>query len=371
MQPKNFIPVSRPAISKQDITAVTETLSKTYVAGGPQLPAFEQAIAAYCGRKYAVAVSNATSALYIALRALQFPPGSKILLPSFTIVSLLHAVILCGHTPVFIDVNKSTWNVTLEDIKKVLHKKIAAAIIPETYASAGPMSEIEEIFKKHKIPLIEDAAEGFGGSYKGKKFGSFGDISVLSFYANKLITTGEGGIVLSDDKNIYERCMSLRNLCFDKERRFIHNDVSGNYRMTNLQAALGLSQFSRIITFYAHRKRLYNLYLKLLVPLEESCITFQTIPKEVESSYWVFPVLLKANSFKATDVINRLQKGGVESRHFFYPLSDQPFLKGEKSESPVSISLWKKGLYLPVGNGISEEDVRTSSNTIIHVLKGN
>ena len=368
---KITIPVSRPKINAVDVEAITNVVSSSFVAGGPQLLEFENAVATHCGRRYGVAVSNATSALYIALRALNLAPKSKILLPSFTIVSLLHAVILCGHIPVFIDVNKSTWNVTLEDIKKVLHQKIVAAIIPETYASAGPMSEIEDLFKKHKIPFIEDAAEGFGGSYKGKKFGSFGDISILSFYANKLITTGEGGMVLSDNKKIYERCVSLRNLCFDKERKFIHGDVSGNYRMTNLQAALGLSQFSRINTFYAHRKRLYNLYLKLLAPFEDLQITFQTIPKEVESSYWVFPVLLKANSFKAADFINRLQKRGVESRHFFYPLSDQPFLKGEKLESPVSMSLWSKGLYLPMGNGISEKDVQTSSNTIIHVFKGN
>lgn len=363
-----MIPVSRPKMDSRDAKAVTNAILSTFVAGGKKLTEFEKAIASFCGRKYAVAVTNATSALDIAVHSLALAPKSKILVPSFTIVSLIHAVIINGHIPVIIDVDKNTWNVDIGQVEKAVKKGIKAAIIPQTYASSPPMNEITNLLKRKGIVLIEDAAEGFGGSYKGKQFGSFGDMSILSFYANKLITTGEGGMVLTDNSKLYDLCVNLRNLCFDKDRRFVHSDISGNYRMTNLQASLGLAQFKRINNFYQHRKMLYQMYIKLLSPLYGKQIVFQKIPKEVESSYWVFPVLLLDGGMSADQIIGRLYEKGVEARHFFYPLERQPFLKGKYSPCRVSLDLWRRGIYLPLGNGIREDEVYQSAAVLTRCL---
>ena len=363
-----MIPVSRPAIDRSDIEYVKRVMRDTFVTGGPQIAEFEEKIAGYCGRKYAVTVTNATSALAIAVRALKLTPKSKILVPSFTIVSLIHAIIINGNKPVIIDLDPNTWNESLKQLREAIKKDIKAAIIPQTYSSAPPMLEISELLKRSGVMLIEDAAEGFGGSYNGKKFGSFGDISILSFYANKLITTGEGGMILTDDKKIHDQCLSFRNLCFDKDRRFIHSDLSGNYRMTNLQAALGLAQFKRINMFYRHREKLYQMYIKLLSPFYGKQIAFQQIPKVIESSYWVFPILLLDEKHTADQIISQLNEKGVEARHFFYPLERQPFIKEKYIPCPVSLNLWKYGIYLPLGNGIAENEVERSSQALLDIL---
>src|SRR3989338_1099195 len=370
MTAPKLIPVSRPLISQKDIQFVEKALSSTYVAGGEFIPQFESAVSKYCGRKYAVAVTNATSALYLAVRALTLPPGSKILIPSFTIVSVLHAVLLNGCIPQFIDVDPRTWNVSRESVEQSRSSGIKAAIIPETYASAPPMEEIQILMEKNKIPLIEDAAEGFGGSCRNKPFGSFGEMSILSFYANKLITTGEGGMILTDKKSLYDRLALLRNLYFDPDRKFIHRFLSGNYRMTNLQAALGLSQFYRIQSMYQYRKKLYQIYLENLKKDSHKYFDFQKIPSQIKSSYWVFPVLLRNFSEKKTlSLMKKLLKNGIESRHFFYPLDKQPLLKSKNKFNSVSLNLFSKGIYLPLGNAISENEVRTSSKISLKLLR--
>lgn len=364
------IPVSRPSISKADIQAVERAVKSTFVAAGPNIIEFENKLAEYCGRKFAVAVSSGTSALLIGLKALDLPPGSKVLVPVFTIVSALYAIIACGHKPVFVDINEKTWNVDDCILGKLIKRDIKAAIIVQTYASSPPMRKIYTLLKKYNIPILEDTAEGFGGEEKRKKFGSFGKISILSFYANKLITTGEGGMILTDERDLYERLCSLRNLFFDKERKFIHHELSGNHRMTNYQAALGLSQLKQIAFFYHHRKMLYSRYLILLDDLQEY-IQFQYIQEDIKSSYWVFPILLQRKAhFTAAQFIEALAEKQVEARHFFYPLDKQPFLPEDyQINSKISYNLWRDGLYLPLGNGIKVKEVEKVSQIVRKLLK--
>jgi perosamine synthetase len=364
-----MIPVCRPDLSAGDVQAVAEIVGSTFVAGGPEIAKFELEVATRCHRRYGIAVTNGTSALVLAVRALNLPPGSRILIPSLTIVSSLYAVVSNGHLPVFVDVNEETWNVEISDIRRIARDGLAAAIIVETYSSAPSMREISKLLKQERIPMIEDAAEGFGGSEDGQPFGSFGDISILSFYVNKLITTGEGGMVLTDDPDVCERLRSLRNLFFDRDRRFIHAEYSGNYRMSNLQAALGLSQLQRIDNFYAHRRHLYRLYLSLFSELEPFIQT-QLIPLNIESSYWVFPIVLREGvGYEAADFIKLLKNHGVEARHFFYPLDRQPCLgAGASQQSEVSYKVWTRGLYLPLGNGITEEEARTAAHVVRELL---
>ena len=364
------IPVSRPSISKADIQAVERAVKSTFIAAGPNVIEFENKLAEHCGRKFAVAVSSGTSALLIGLKAFNLPSGSKVLVSSFTIVSALYAIIAGGYIPVFVDINEKTWNVDECLLDKLVKNDIKAAIIVQTYASSPPMWKIYTMLKKYNIPMLEDTAEGLGGEDKRKKFGSFGKISILSFYANKLISTGEGGMILTDEKELYERACSLRNLFFDKERKFIHRELSGNHRMTNYQAALGLSQLKQIAFFYNHRKKLYSRYLTLLNDLQEY-IQFQYIPKDIKSSYWVFPLLLQRKAhFTAAQFIEALAEKKVEARHFFYPLDKQPFLPEDyQIDSKISYNLWRDGLYLPLGNGIKLKEVEKVSQIVRKLLK--
>lgn len=365
-----MIPVSKPDINKSDINFVSGVLKSSFVAGGQELGKFEKEIAAFCNRRFAVAVSNGTSALFLALQSLNLPVGSKVLLPQFTIISALYAVKGNNLAPFFVEVDPRTWNVSLQSVKKALAAKIAAAVIVETYASAPPVKQIVEALKSKGVKIIEDAAEGFGGKEDNRPFGSYGDLSILSFYGNKLITTGEGGMVLTDSRVLYERLCSLRNLSFDSERKFIHKNLSGNFRLTNLQAALGLSQFKRINSLYKHRQTLYNLYLKLLRGLEDY-MYFQSIPENVKSSYWVFPILLKSKvKENASGFMQKLKKRGIESRHFFYPLGLQPCLgKNEMADSEISLKLWQRGIYLPLGNGIAPKEIEITCKEISRLLK--
>lgn len=357
-----FIPVSRPSLKSSDSKEISKVVNSSFVAGGPEILKFEKTIANYCHRKYAVAVTNGTSALLIALRSLNLPPQSKILIPSFTIISVLNAVLENDYKPVFIDVEKNTWNISVDSLKSLLNQDIKAAIIVQTYSSAPPMSDIQRLLNNKKIILVEDAAEGFGGSENGRKFGSFGRISILSFYANKLITTGEGGMILTDDERLYKKILNYRNLYFDSERKYIHQEISGNYRLTNLQASLGLSQFKRMKSMYRHRQKLYDLYLRLLAEMEGKYIQFQSIPHNIQSSYWVFPILIKNfNENKLDKLMKKMLSLGIETRHFFYPLDHQPLLSSKSSTSDTSFNLWRSGLYLPLGNGITADEVIRSA----------
>lgn len=366
-----MIPVSRPDLNADDAAAVHEAVVSSFVAGGPQLAEFEAAVAARCGRRYGVAVNNGTTALVAAVAALGLPKGSRVMVPAFTIVSAAYAIVSNGHTPVFVDVDPETWNVHLPAVEAALARGIDAAVLVETYASAPPMSRLVQVLDQAGVPVIEDAAEGFGGAESDRPFGSFGSMSTLSFYANKLITTGEGGMVLADDERLVQRLRSLRNLHFDAGRTFIHSELSGNFRLSNLQAALGLSQLRRADAFYQHRQRLFEISAELLRDLAPR-VSLQRRPDAIRSSYWVFPVLIDESvGLSAESCIAQLHEAGVEARHFFYPLNRQPALgPASSTDSEVSFRLWRSGLYLPLGNGISEDEVRQSASAFRQLIRG-
>lgn len=365
-----MIPVSRPDLNVDDVRAVAEAVEAGDVAGGAQGSAFEAGVAAACKRAYGIGCTNGTAAMALALQALDVPRGAPVLVPAFTIVSALYAIHSAGHVPLIVDVDPVTWNVDLPGIERGIEHGAAAALLVETYCGAPPMARASELLASAGIPMLEDAAEGFGGAQGERPFGSFGEISTVSFYANKLVTTGEGGMVLTDSPEFAARVRSLRNLAFGPERNFVHTALAGNFRLSNLQAALGLSQLRRMEAFRAHRRRLYERYLDRLgdlVPL----IQFQKISLDVHSSYWVFPVVVAEESgWVAAGLITHLREAGVEARHFFHPLDSQPFLSENIAEPcPVSLRLWRQGLYLPMGNGITEEEVEVSANALRQVLR--
>ena len=311
-------------------------------------------------RKYSVAVSSGTAALELAVKALNIKKNDEVLIPNFTIISNALAVIRQHAKPILIDCNLKDWNIKIEDIEKNITKKTKAIIITHIYSFPNDMDKILKICKKYRLLIIEDAAEVLGAKYKKRMCGSFGDISTFSFYANKQITTGEGGMISTNDSKLYQKCKSLRNLCFGKENRFNHEDIGWNYRITNIQGALGLSQLKNINYVIKRKKeigRFYfnNLYnnpnIKILPPANSFAANI----------YWVVGIVIKNNKFTASKLSKKLSKYGISTRPFFWPMHKQKvFIKRKifkKKNFPNSNFISKFGLYLPSGLNLKKNDI--------------
>ena len=290
---KKFIPVSIPYISNQDIRFVNSTLKKGWISSdGPEVKSFENNFSKKIKRKYSVAVSSGTAALEIAIKSLDLKKNDEVIITNFTIISNALAVIKQNAKPVLIDCDIKTWNIKLEDLEKKITKKTKAIIITHIYSYSNDMDKIIKICKKNKIFLIEDAAEVLGLKYKNNYCGSFGDISTFSFYANKQITTGEGGMISTNNPKFYKKCKSLRNLCFGNKQRFNHEDIGWNYRITNTQAALGINQLKRLDKIVKRKMYIGNYYYKRL---SKNKNIYMTPPKISYSKniYWVVGIVIK------------------------------------------------------------------------------
>jgi perosamine synthetase len=355
-----MIPVSMPNITQEDIMSVSSALAKGYVSGGtPIVNEFEENWASICNRKFGVAVSNGTVALDLALEVLNLKPGDEIILPSFTIISCLNAVLRLKLVPVFIDANADDWNMSCEEIENRITSKTKAIIAVHIYGLPTDMDRILELAKKYSLHVIEDAAEAHGLKYKKKICGSFGVMSTFSFYSNKNITTGEGGMILTDDPVLASKLQNLRNLNFRKDERFISDELGYNQRMSSMQAALGVSQLKRLDGVISSRKDIANNYRELLKDLD-----FIQLPASQnnfsENHYWVFGLVLK-NEFKnrAKDIMKVLRNQGIETRAFFQGLHRQPVLEkysyANQENLRISENLSASGFYIPNGLNIKME----------------
>ena len=288
-----FIPVNVPKIFKQDKINVKDCLDKSWISSeGSYVKIFEKNFSKYNNRKYSIAVSSGTAALEISIKALGIKKNDEVLIPNFTIISNALSVIRQHAKPIPIDCNLDNWNIKIEDIEKKITQKTKAIIITHIYSFPNDMDKILKICKKHNIFIIEDAAEVLGLSYKNKKCGSFGDISIFSFYANKQVTTGEGGMISVNNLSLYKKCSSLRNLCFGKFNRFDHDDLGWNYRMTNIQASLGLSQLKNIKKVIKKKMNIGNYYFQKLKKNKN----LQILPPSNSFSkniYWVVGIVIK------------------------------------------------------------------------------
>ena len=326
----NFIPVSIPHITKRDILSVNQSLKKGWISSdGPEVKKFEEKFSKYVDRKYSIAVSSGTAALEIAVKALGIKKNDEVLVPNFTIISNVLAVIKQKAKPVLLDCNLENWNIKIEDIEKKITKKTKAIIITHIYSFPNDMDKILKICRKKKILVIEDAAEVIGLNYKNKKCGSFGDISTFSFYANKQITTGEGGMISVNKLDLFNKCKSLRNLCFGKINRFNHNDIGWNYRMTNLQAALGLSQINNINQIVKKKMLIGRRYYKNLSNNKNLQILSPTNSYS-KNIYWVVGIVIKSKKMKARLLSKKLIKFGIMTRPFFWPMHEQEIFKKMK-----------------------------------------
>jgi perosamine synthetase len=346
-----FIPVSIPEVSSEDIKSVNSVLKKGWISSdGPQVKIFESKFSKKINRKYSIAVSNGTAALEIAIKALGIKKNDEVIIPNFTIISNALAVIKQNAKPVLIDCDLKTWNINIDEIEKKINKRTKAIIVTHIYSFSNDMDKILKICKKYKIKLIEDAAEVLGLKYKKKMCGSFGDLSTFSFYANKQVTCGEGGMISTNNFDLYQKCKSLRNLSFGKKQRFNHDDIAWNYRMTNIQAALGISQLKRLDKIVKKKIYIGNYYFK---KLSKNKNIYMTPPKISYSKniYWVVGILIKNKKVLAQKMIKDLNKYGIGARPFFWPMHNQNIFTKmkifEKGKYPNSSYLGKYGFYIP------------------------
>ena len=346
-----FIPVSKPYVSNEDVKSINKVLKKSWISSdGPEVEIFENKFSKKINRRYSIAVSNGTAALEIAIKALGIKKGDEVIIPNFTIISNAIAVIKQNAKPVLVDCDLDTWNMKIEDIQKKITKKTKALMITHIYSFANDMDKILKICKKNNIYLIEDAAEVIGLKYKNKPCGSFGDISTFSFYANKQITTGEGGMISTNNPILRDKCKALRNLCFGKKNRFNHDDIGWNYRMTNIQASLGISQLKRLSTTVKKKMYIGNYYFK---KLGKNNHIQMTPPQSLNSKniYWVVGILIKDKKILASNVIQNLRSHGIGARPFFWPMNEQKIFKKLKifnnTKYPNSNYLSRYGFYIP------------------------
>tara|TARA_Y200000002_G_C22650477_1_gene651138 strand:+ start:133 stop:1260 length:1128 start_codon:yes stop_codon:yes gene_type:complete len=352
---KKIIPVNRPKIYSPNNPEIKKALRDKWISGdGPVIEKFEKKFKGIIKKNYAIAVSNGTSALEIALASLKLKKGSKVILPNLTIVSCLNAIIRNNLKPIFVDVSVDDFNICINDLKKKISSDVKALIMVHTYGLAANIQEINKLKKRYNFKIIEDCAEGLGLKHKKRYLGNFGDLSTFSFYSNKLITTGEGGCILTDNKNYYQNCLKLRNLSFGSIERFKHEDLSGNYRISSLQCAYGISELKNFNKNIKLKKKIGTFYNK---NLKDVSFLKTPLKKNFTSSniYWVYPLIIKNNKKINKQHFQKfLKKNGIITRDFFFPLSEQPFLKKFKikiRKFKNSNYLYKNGIYIPSGLG--------------------
>jgi perosamine synthetase len=361
-----MIPVNMPLLDGNEIKYLTECVKSGWVSSeGPFIRKFEEDFAKYIGCEFGVAVANGTAALDIALAALDIGPGDEIILPTFTIISPIMQVVRSGATPVLVDSKAETWNMDVDEVVKKITKKTRAIIAVHIYGLPVDMNPLLEVCRENNIILIEDAAEMHGQTYFGKMIGSIGDISTFSFYPNKHITTGEGGMILTNNADLFERFKKLRNLAFEPDKqRFVHYELGWNYRMTNMQAAIGLAQLEKINSHLNKKRQIGQFYNDNLI-LRNGPFTSQLLETDyAENIYWVYGLLANYESEKLK-MVEYLTKYGIGTRPFFWCMHEQPVFRkmglfsGEKF--PVAEHLARCGFYLPSGLGLELNQLKMVS----------
>jgi perosamine synthetase len=366
------IPVSEPLLDERALAYVQEAARSGWISSeGRFIGEFERAWSQYCGVAHGVAVCNGTVALELAMAALALPAGSEVILPSFTIISCVAAVLRTGCRPVLVDCKPDTWCLDVAEVERKITGQTRAIMPVHIYGHMADMTPLMELARKNGLVVVEDAAEAHGAEYTGSRAGRFGAIGCFSFYANKIVTTGEGGMLVTDDAKLAERARSLRNLCFRRDQRFLHTELGYNFRMTNLQAAIGLAQIERIDDHLSRKRRMAALYNERLREIDGLILPVE-LPG-VKNVYWVYGVVLDETvPFDARVFAARLKEQGVDTRPFFLGMHEQPVLRERglfAGESyPVTERIARRGLYLPSGLNLSEAEIDTVCSVVRNCL---
>jgi len=371
---KDFVPVNEPLLDGNEKKYLAECIDSGWISSeGPYVKEFEQKFAARMGRKHGIAVSNGTAALDAAVEALNIGPGDEVIVPSFTIISCINQIVRNGAKPVFVDSDPLTWNMNVNQIEQKITARTKAIMIVHIYGLPVDVEPVLKIAKDHNLRIIEDAAEMIGQTYLNQPCGSFGDISIFSFYPNKHITTGEGGMVLTNDDELAETCRGLRNLCFQHNRRFVHERLGWNLRMTNMQAALGLAQLERLDEFIVKKRWIGSLYAELLNSVPGLQLPLSAT-SYAENIYWVFGIVLDDDTgMDAEQAMSSLAKAGVGTRPFFCPMNRQPVLRklGLVDSDPFDVAerLYRQGFYIPSGLKLTRDQIHRVADSVIGLLK--
>lgn len=369
------VPVNEPLLDGNEKKYLLESINTGWISSeGPFVRVFEEKFSARVQRKFGIAVANGTAALEVAVNALGIGKGDEVIMPTFTIISCAAPIVRVGAKPVLVDSDPRTWNMDVTKIEERITSKTKAIMVVHIYGLPVDMDPVLGLAKKYNLKIIEDAAEVIGQTYKGKPCGSFGDISCFSFYPNKHITTGEGGMVVTNDERLAEKCRSLRNLCFQPGRRFVHEELGWNFRMCNLQAALGLAQLERLDEFIEKKRNIGIMYTRLLKDVKE--IEIPMIKTSYANNiYWVFGIILRDNvKFDAFEAMKKLGELKIGTRPFFWPMHEQPvFLKMglfKNEKYPVAERIARRGFYVPSGLAVTSEQVDYVVSSLLKIIKG-
>jgi perosamine synthetase len=363
---QSFIPVCEPLLDGNESRYVAQAIASNWVSSaGPYVKEFEQEFSRACAASFGVACSSGTAALHLALAAHGIGAGDEVIVPTFTMVATANAVKYTGATPVFVDSEPDTWNLDLDAVEAKISRRTRAIIPVHTYGHPVDMDRLTALASAHSIRIIEDAAEAHGARYKGRPVGSLGDSACFSFYANKIITTGEGGMVLTNDPKVAALARNLRDHAFSQVRHFWHQRLGFNYRMTNLQAAVGLAQTERLKDLVALRRANAALYRRLLMD-----VPGLSLPPEADwasSVFWMYGILVEDSFGVSRDELREyMADRGIETRTFFVPMHLQPIYYEEYGSEayPVAEELCRKGMYLPSGPNLPASEVEYVALTL-------
>ena len=369
-----FIPVNEPLLDGNEKKYLNQCIDTGWISSeGPFIKEFEEKFSIGVNRKHSVAVANGSVALDVAVVALGLGKGDEVIMPTFTIISCAAAVVRAGAKPVLVDSDLGTWNMNVSEIESKITSKTKAIMVVHIYGLPVDMDAVLAIAKKHNLFIIEDTAEMHGQTYKGKPCGSFGDISCFSFYPNKHITTGEGGMIVTDDDKLAERSRSLKNLCFVPQKRFIHYELGWNFRMTNLQAALGLSQLERLDEFIIRKRKMGKVYTQLLSEAKGLQLPLSKTDY-AENIYWVYGIVLDDNiPFDAEVAMAKLAQRKIGTRPFFYPMHLQPVFLNmglfKDEHYPVAERIANRGFYIPSGLSLNEEQMQIVAEQVKEIMR--
>ena len=353
-----IIPVCEPDLRGKELEYVTDCIKTNWISSaGKYVREFEERFSEHCGAKYGIACTNGTTALHLAMATLGIGPGDEVIIPTFTMIATANAVTYTGATPVLVDSENETWNMDIDKIEEKITDRTKAIMVMHTYGHPVDMDAVLEIADKHGLYVVEDAAEAHGAEYKGKKIGSLGDVACFSFYGNKIITTGEGGMLVTNNEEIARISRNLRDHAFSTERHFWHKYLGFNYRMTNLQAAVGLAQVERFDEMVEIRRRNAQYYNQLLRDIEG----IRTPPEApwAKNVYWMYSILIEEEFGHTRDEVRQhLAKHGIETRTFFIPIHVQPIYFHKYHERfPVAEELCRRGMYLPSASTLKREEI--------------
>jgi perosamine synthetase len=365
------IPMACPILDGNELSYVSDCIKTNWISSqGTYVKDFEESFASYIKVNRAITTANGTAALHLALRTLRIGPGDEVLVPNLTFISPINAVLYVGAKPIFIDIDKNSLCINPKLAENAINEKTKAIIPVHLYGQAAEMDKIVKIAKSHKLFIIEDCAEALGTYYNNAHVGTFGDASIFSFFGNKTITTGEGGMLIFNSKEHDKKARILRDHAMDPKRRYWHNDLGYNYRLTNIQAAIGLAQLEKIEYFINQKKNIANQY-------EERFInqTYFEIPNQVtnsQHSFWVYTIILNKNIINKRDkIINEMLKYGVETRPTFYAVDSMPYyqsIDSYKINRPVSNEIAKAGISLPTFPSLDITQIKYISESLLKII---